>query len=575
MLEKLGNIAVFLFFFVLFLRSRGSIGPGLFQIIVGLFILAGLVFYFYLKGKARRDAAQARRIDTRYQYTVPKSQGQTAKSLVPLSSSVIIPPQKDDVVVEQKSAPSPDRDKSQVMPPDYYKILGINHSADLQNIKQAAQTQANKIKTAFAVLSHADQRTAYDVKPNLGPHNHYATLLVKKLTPTAKIKVAAQARMKEIKEAYENLSKPETRAAYDSQWQAAKAPIPHSPPIPLPPKMEKVVVEQKPVPPLDKDKSQVSPYRPPTVSLGPNRARRKDRDTTEIELAERGTRLLAVIVDIFILAAPLVFMAIFLDIKNSADILAKVFGVIAVLSSIGITMTDLVLVYRHGQTLGKRLFSIKIVDADGSRAGLLQILLVRTWGIPFLSAILAAGLNIPIIGTLIALLDHLAIFQNSRRCLHDLIANTIVVKVFPGKNDTAYGSLTGAIGVITLKVVMPVLFVAVVMIPAYSDYLRRGKVAEAIAVLNAQKAPVENYLASHDSFPPLGRKLLLTESKYTVNLVSNSEEFYFEATMSKEDTVLGDQIVRLIYHPDTKTWSCSAAYPNGIPQKYLPSECKE
>jgi uncharacterized RDD family membrane protein YckC/Tfp pilus assembly protein PilE len=385
--------------------------------------------------------------------------------------------------------------------------------------------------------------------------------------------------MNEIKEAYGTLSKPETRATYDSQWQAAKTPIPHSPLIPLPPKMENVVVEQKPAPPHDGNKSQVSPYLSPTVSLGSNRARKKDRNTTEIELAGRGTRLLAVIADIVIIVAPFVFMAIFvgilhLDIKNPADILAKIFGGIAILSFIGVILTNLVLLYRYGQTIGKRWFSIKIVDADGSRAGLLRILLVRIWGIPFLSAILAAGLNLPIIVNLIALLDNLAIFQNSRRCLHDLIANTIVVKVFPGKTDTAYGSLSGAMGVITLTVVVPFLFVAVVMIPAYSDYLRRGKVAEAIAVLNAQKVPVEKYLVSRDSFPSLGRKILLTESKYTVSLVSNPDEFYFEATMSKADPVLGDQIVRLIYHLDTKTWSCSAAYSNGISPKFLPSECK-
>ena len=98
------------------------------------------------------------------------------------------------------------------MPPDYYKILGISHSANLEEIKQAAKMKGTEITTAFTVLSHAETRTTYDAKPDLGPHNHYATLSVKKLTPTAEIKVAAQARMQEIKEAYENISKPETRA---------------------------------------------------------------------------------------------------------------------------------------------------------------------------------------------------------------------------------------------------------------------------------------------------------------------------------------------------------------------------
>ena len=65
MLEKIGwgNIAVVVVFLVLFLHSRGSIGPGLFKIIVGLSIITGLIFYFYLKGQERRDAAQARMAD--------------------------------------------------------------------------------------------------------------------------------------------------------------------------------------------------------------------------------------------------------------------------------------------------------------------------------------------------------------------------------------------------------------------------------------------------------------------------------------------------------------------------------
>jgi DnaJ-class molecular chaperone len=139
------------------------------------------------------------------------------------------------------------------MSPDYYKTLGISHTADLQAMKQAAQIKTNEIKTAFAILSQADTRTAYDAKLNQGPHNHYATLLVNKITPTAKIKAAAQARMSEIKEAFENLSKPETRAAYDSQWQSIK---PTTPVAPSKPKREDVVVEPKPAPPLGWEKSQ-------------------------------------------------------------------------------------------------------------------------------------------------------------------------------------------------------------------------------------------------------------------------------------------------------------------------------
>jgi len=117
------------------------------------------------------------------------------------------------------------------MPRDYYKILEISHSADLEEIKQAAQTKSNEIKTTlgFTLLSHEE----------------------------------AQAIIDETKEACETLSKPETRAAYDPQWQPVKPPTPVAP---SKPNRDDVVIKQKSVPPPDRDESQVSPYPSPPVS---------------------------------------------------------------------------------------------------------------------------------------------------------------------------------------------------------------------------------------------------------------------------------------------------------------------
>jgi uncharacterized RDD family membrane protein YckC len=340
------------------------------------------------------------------------------------------------------------------MPRNYYKILGISHSADLEEIKQATQTKANEIKTvlSFAFLPHAE----------------------------------AQARLNEIEEAFETLSKPETRAAYDSQWQPAKSPLPHSPPIPLQAKMDDVVIKQKSVPLPDRDESQVSPYRPPTTLLT-----NADRNIEGVELAERDTRLLAAIGGVVVVGAPFIFLWLFYSFiafwmkeDPAALFFAKVIGWCFIGS---VLTTNLVLLYRQGQTLSKRLLSIKIVNADGSRAevGTLLVRALVTPGIsiPLLIAILILikdlafpapliaiigrpshiilpliVLLITIIGPLITLLDSLPIFQNSRLCLHDMIANTIVVKVFPGENDTSYGSLSGAIG-ISLLCVVPLLLI--------------------------------------------------------------------------------------------------------------------
>ena len=74
-------------------------------------------------------------------------------------------------------------------------------------------------------------------------------------------------------------------------------------------------------------------------------------------------------------------------------------------------------VKRNGQTLGKKILGIKVVRADGAPASLGRIFWLRN---------VINGL-IGII-PLYALIDHVFIFfGESRQCLHDKIADTIVV----------------------------------------------------------------------------------------------------------------------------------------------------
>jgi uncharacterized RDD family membrane protein YckC len=74
-------------------------------------------------------------------------------------------------------------------------------------------------------------------------------------------------------------------------------------------------------------------------------------------------------------------------------------------------------VKQNGQTIGKKLVGIKVVRTDGAPATLGRIFWLRN---------LVNGLIcvIPFYG----LLDLLFIFGESRQCLHDKIADTIVVK---------------------------------------------------------------------------------------------------------------------------------------------------
>jgi uncharacterized RDD family membrane protein YckC len=74
-----------------------------------------------------------------------------------------------------------------------------------------------------------------------------------------------------------------------------------------------------------------------------------------------------------------------------------------------------------GQTLGKKVVGIRIARRDGSPASLGRLVGLR-YGVGYLLGL------IPSIGWIYGFVDSLMIFRDSRRCLHDVIADTIVLK---------------------------------------------------------------------------------------------------------------------------------------------------
>jgi uncharacterized RDD family membrane protein YckC len=140
-------------------------------------------------------------------------------------------------------------------------------------------------------------------------------------------------------------------------------------------------------------------------------------------LANRGTRLAAAFVDGLIFGGFAVVMAIILP--SLAKSSAEVRGLLVIVFFGGIlviAIVNMVLLHRYGQTIAKRMFKIKIARSDGSRCGLARVIFIRALPVSLLGAI-------PVVGPLISLLDPLLIFREDYRCLHDHIADTIVVKV--------------------------------------------------------------------------------------------------------------------------------------------------
>jgi len=154
-------------------------------------------------------------------------------------------------------------------------------------------------------------------------------------------------------------------------------------------------------------------------------------DAANHELADRGTRLGAAILDGLVIGGPIMLVAIGAAIalpamQRSGDqaAMGAVAGLVALVvlaGLLGVIVLNLVWLHRHGQTIAKRWLGIRIVRTDGGHCSLLRIVFARSVPMIVLRAI-------PMLGWLFALIDALLIFREDYRCLHDHFADTIVVK---------------------------------------------------------------------------------------------------------------------------------------------------
>jgi len=142
--------------------------------------------------------------------------------------------------------------------------------------------------------------------------------------------------------------------------------------------------------------------------------------------AGRGRRLGAVLLDgLFSLVwcIPLIIGAVMADgvkTHQRSEVPMVLMMVLGLVLALALLVVNCVLLHRYGQTLGKRCLGIAVVRTDGSRCGLLRYIFARVLPVGVLGAI-------PAVGGFISLVDALLIFNRERRCLHDMIADTIVI----------------------------------------------------------------------------------------------------------------------------------------------------
>ena len=188
------------------------------------------------------------------------------------------------------------------------------------------------------------------------------------------------------------------------------------------------------------DAGSQNPYAPPTAVVqdivDPDSRRR---------LASRGSRVGAISLDGLIGAIVMIPLLsnLMSNISSGASAsLLQMFsgrglGLTAVFVVVWSVVT-IILVARNGQTLGKLAVGIKVVRTDGSKASLGRIFWLRnvvnviprmiggamtTSGMTGIVVVMAS-----LLGNLYTLADSLLIFGEERRCLHDRIADTMVVK---------------------------------------------------------------------------------------------------------------------------------------------------
>ena len=158
-----------------------------------------------------------------------------------------------------------------------------------------------------------------------------------------------------------------------------------------------------------------NPYQAPGANVA---------EAVEEQLAGRGERLVAAIIDTIILLAillPMMFATGYFEQAARGEVgIGKMisYGLAGFLVFLIVQGWPLA---QSAQTWGKKVLGIRIALLDGTQPTFGTLILKRYLPVQVASAI-------PVLGTVLGLINVLLIFRGDRRCGHDLIAGTQVLK---------------------------------------------------------------------------------------------------------------------------------------------------
>jgi uncharacterized RDD family membrane protein YckC len=142
-------------------------------------------------------------------------------------------------------------------------------------------------------------------------------------------------------------------------------------------------------------------------------------DADDFELAGAGVRLGAHIIDTILSTIVLIvfIVAIYLSVDNDSGPGAAIAWLLTIVGAGALIWLNVLYVIQNGQSIAKKWLGIKVVRSDGSPASLGRIFWLRNVVNNMITGVFG----------LYFIVDSLLIFSDSRQCVHDKIADTIVV----------------------------------------------------------------------------------------------------------------------------------------------------
>jgi len=154
------------------------------------------------------------------------------------------------------------------------------------------------------------------------------------------------------------------------------------------------------------------------------------QNSYEVEAATRLSRLGAALLDGLVAFAPLGAVAVLVPMAlisgGAGAMLALV--LVAGFVSLAVIVTQIVLLVKYGQTIGKKALGIRMIISSGETPSIWRVFFLRWLPFMVVAGVVELVFKVRGVGNIVHLVDVVLIFQPTRCCLHDLFADTHVIK---------------------------------------------------------------------------------------------------------------------------------------------------